>query len=232
MKQWLKKINVDINSEQERKLMQLVSLFKSWNKKINLSSFNDDESIILKHIVDSLLSVKFEEWKNSKKIIDLGTGGGFPGLPLAIFFPQKKFTLIDSVNKKIEAVNEMVEDLKLKNVETHSERIEKIGQEKMFREKFDVVVERALAKYSTMLEYCLPCVKKNGFLIAYQTPEIEKEIKLKEKVLQLLGGKIVSKKIFDLPNNAGTREILVIKKIKSTPKKYPRKIGIPKKSSL
>lgn len=232
MKQLLETYGIKINQEQEKKLVHLVALFQEWNKKINLSSFNDNESIITKHIIDSLLSVSFDEWKDAKNIIDLGTGGGFPGLALAIFFPQKKFLLVDSVKKKTEAVHDIAKKIQLKNVETLSERIEIIGQEKNTREKFDIVVERALAKFTTMLEYCLPCLKKNGYLIAYQTPEIEKEINLQKKILRFLGGEIVYKKIFHLSESAGEREILVIKKIQNTPKQYPRKVGIPKKNPL
>lgn len=225
-------LQISLSDQQKEKLTKLVSLFQEWNGKMNLSSFNDERTIYVKHIVDSLLAANIEEIEKATNIIDLGTGGGFPGIPLAIIFPEKKFLLVDSVQKKISAIKDIVEKLMLDNVTTMSARIEELGQEKNMREKFDVVTERALAKYSTMLEYCLPLVKCGGTLIAYQTPEIAIDIEEKKTVLQKLGGRIKNIFQYELPENFGRRTILVIEKKEETPKEFPRKTGTPKKFPL
>lgn len=232
IKQFFTEAGIQISIKQEAKFKSLLNLFKEWNKKINLSSFNDNETIIIKHLLDSLLPAKSDEFRKAKTILDLGTGGGFPGLPLAIIFPEKKFLLVDSVSKKINAVENIANKLELKNIQTKTSRIEEIAHNKNVREKFDIVTERALAKFSTMLEYCLPCVKIGGSLVAYQTPEVKTEIENKKKVIKLLGGELNRTEEYLLPSNAGKRLILFIKKIKPTPKNFPRSIGIPKKSEL
>ena len=232
IKKFLATVGIQIDNEQENKLNLLLNLFKEWNKKINLSSFNNNETIIIKHFVDSLLPIQSDEFKKAKTVLDLGTGGGFPGLPLAIIFPKKEFLLVDSVSKKINAIENIASELELKNIQTRADRIEELAHYKNIRGQFDVVTERALSKFSTMLEYCLPCAKIGGSLIAYQTLEIKTEVKNKKEVIKLLGGKLDRIEEYLLPNDTGKRLILFIKKIKSTPKKFPRAIGIPKKSPL
>lgn len=221
-----------MNEQQKDALKKLVTLFKEWNEKINLSSFNDEKTINIKHCADSLLPINAKEFQNAKTILDLGTGGGFPGIPLAIMFPKKSFTLVDSVQKKIEAVKDMAQSLNLKNVKTISERIEIMGQDKKYREQFDMVTARALAKFPTMLEYCLPCVKIGGTLVAYQGQEIYEYLKDSRKIITLLGGKLKRTEEYELPEKQGKRLVVFILKISSTPKQYPRAIGIPKKSPL
>ena len=213
-------------------LKKLVTLFQEWNTVMNLSSFNNTETIWKKHIFDSLLIGSYPALINAKHIIDIGTGGGFPGLPLAIIFPEKKFTLVDSTQKKITAVIDIMQKLHLKNVETVCERIETLARKNTFREQFDVVTERALAKSSTMLEYTLPFLRIGGTLFAYQTPATKKDLEEKKTILTTLGGSIKNILHENLPNSAGERAIFVIEKVKKTPQEFPRQTGIPKKYPL
>lgn len=213
-------------------LKKLVTLFQEWNTVMNLSSFNDTETIWKKHIFDSLLIGSYPALINAKHIIDIGTGGGFPGLPLAVIFPEKKFTLVDSTQKKITAVMDIAHKLHLKNVEAVCERIEILARKNTFREQFDVVTERALAKFSTMLEYTLPFLRIGGTLFAYQTPATKKDLEEKKNVLTTLGGSVKNILHENLPNSAGERAIFVIEKVKKTPQEFPRQTGIPKKHPL
>ena len=232
MKEFFSEAGIEINETQEKKFQKLLEIFKIENGKINLSSFNDDKNIIIKHFVDSLLPCRHMTFSSAKNLVDLGTGSGFPGLALAIMLPQIQCILIDSVQKKIDAVERMAQFSGIKNVEVLCERIEAVGQNKKFRERFDIVTERALAKVSTMLEYCLPLAKINGMLIAYQTQESTHEFEEKKDVLEMLGGKIESEKEFFLPQNTGKRKIFFIKKIFHTKNIFPRKIGEPKNKPL
>lgn len=232
MKELFLEAGIEISEYQEKKFQKLLEIFKIENEKINLSSFNDKENIIIKHFIDSLLAWKIEAFSHAKKLIDVGTGSGFPGLALAIMFPHIQFVLVDSVQKKIDAVERMAKFSEIKNVKIVCERIEALGQNNMFRETFDIVTERALAKVSTMLEYCLPLAKINGCLIAYQTPESTHEFEEKKGVVEMLGGKIESEKEFFLPKNSGKRKIFIIKKVFHTKNIFPRKIGVPKNNPL
>jgi 16S rRNA (guanine527-N7)-methyltransferase len=227
-----KKAGIEINAEQLKKFSKLLKLFKHWNSIMNLSSFNDDNSIIIKHFIDSLLPTKSNIFNSAESIADLGTGGGFPGMALAIIYPEKTITMVDSIQKKINSIKKMTAEIGLKNSKTICNRIEELGRNKKTRESFDIVTARALAKFSTMLEYCLPLCKVGGYVIAYQTPEIEKELTEKKDILLKLGGKIEN--IFDeiLPLTNEKRKIIFIRKISATPMEFPRPSGTPKKKPL
>jgi len=173
----LSEILHNLPSNQITKLDKLAELFLQWNQKLNLSSIRDLDGVKLKHIVDSLMVIPLEIIKKGQRILDLGTGGGFPGLALAIVFPNSHFTLVDATEKKIAAVRAMAEELKLTNVACLSGRAEELARDKQYREQFDVVVARALAKFPTLLEYCLPFVKVEGKFIAFQGPEMAEEWK-------------------------------------------------------
>lgn len=214
------------------KLEQLADVFLDWNQKLNLSAIRDRDGVLLKHIVDSLLVLPFEPLQGGNKVLDMGTGGGFPGLALAIAFPNAEFTLVDSTEKKIRAVSDMAMKLGLKNVRCLSGRAEELGRDLKLREQFDVVVARAVAPFSVLLEYCLPFVKVGGRFIAYQGPELAQECYRYAEIVKKLGGMIANVHTTELPIENAARCFIDIKKEKRIPATYPRPVGIPKKTPL
>ena len=226
----LQEINIEINEEEINKFYNYMNLLLEWNEKINLTAITEQEDIILKHFVDSLTIYKYIE--DNKSAIDIGTGAGFPGIPLAILKNKNEFTLVDSLNKRINFLNEIKEKLSLKNVTNIHARAEEFGQNKKYREKFDVAVSRAVANLSILVEYLLPVVKLGGKVICMKGSNIEDELKEAEFAISTLGGKVVLKDEFYLPQSDIKRNIIVIEKIKNTPSKYPRKAGTPSKEPL
>lgn len=228
------------------KFEQFLELFKETNSQINLSAIRDDAGIIEKHFIDSCMLAAFAElnspsipleWGGSEskwaggaiRVADLGTGGGFPGIPLAITHPDVEFTLIDSVAKKLRCVDDFSEKLWLKNVKTLAGRAEEIGQNKEYRESFDFVVSRATAYFPTLLEYVIPLLKVGGVFAAYKLDDKD-ELKSARKALVRLGAKIEVVKNYRLGEQK--RTIVFIVKIRNTDKKYPRKVGVPLKAPI
>lgn len=202
-----------------------------WNTKVNLTNITDREEFIEKHYIDSIVAIDFDEIKNAKTIIDVGTGGGFPGVPLAIIFPEKQFVLVDSLNKRLKIIDELTNELGIDNVTTVHGRAEELAQKKEYREKFDVCISRAVANLTSLSELCLPFVKVNGSFIAYKGPSVYEELETAEKVINLLGGKV--DKICDIEvNKELNHKLLFVKKIKNTNKKYPRKPGEPVRNPI
>lgn len=229
----LKSLDFELSEKQTQQFQKLLKLYQDWNAKINLSAIKDEEGIIIKHFYDSLLVSKLNIFsEDNQKIADLGTGGGFPLLPLAIMYPENEFLGVDSVQKKIKVIETIAKELGLKNIQTNSERVETVGQSKKYREQFDIVLTRAFAKWHTLLELSLPLVKTGGKLVAYQGPQILEELEESEKVIEKLGGKIEKLSHFELPEDMGERVFVEIIKIKKTPKEFPRAIGVPKKNPL
>ncbi len=222
------KYDFDLSAAELEKFEALYESFIDWNSKINLSAIRDREGIFEKHFVDSLLGMNFFDF-NNKKILDLGAGGGFPTLPLAIMNPESSITAVDSVGKKTKAIDDMANQLDL-NVKTTNDRIEVLGQDKKFREQFDVVTARALAPWPVLLEYALPFIKKDGYFVAYQGPSIMDDLDTYENLETRLGGEIERINAIQLGDNE--RIFVIIKKTKPTPKRYPRMIGEPKKNPL
>ncbi len=220
--------NFSLTATQREKFEKLYTYFLEWNGKINLSAIRDRDGIFEKHFVDSLLGMKFLDF-NNKSILDLGSGGGFPVLPLAIMNEDSTFMAVDSVGKKTKAIADMAQRLNLP-VKTTNDRIETLGQDPLFREKFDIVTARALAPWPTLLEYTLPFVKKGGYFMAYQGPSIMKDLEVYENLETRLGGKI--ERITAVGLGDSERIFILIKKKTATPKKYPRMIGEPKKNPL
>ena len=215
---------------QDPKLQQLVDLFLDWNSKINLSSIRDAEGVWEKHIADSLLlseqvSLDGQAWR----VLDIGTGGGFPSLPLAVKFPSLKFTSVDSVGKKLKAVQSMADELGCK-IKTQHARIEDLGQDKQYREQYDLVLARALAPWPVLLEYALPFVKVGGRFIAYQGPGVREDLINFKNLERKLGGLIV--KVHETTLGDSERIFVEIKKQSSTSRKFPRANGIPRKEPL
>lgn len=228
----LKTLLPNLTTHQTQKLEQLADLFLEWNQKLNLSAIRDRDGIVLKHIVDSLLILPFHLFNPGDRVMDLGTGGGFPGLALAIVYPSARFTLVDSTEKKIRAVEAMAKALELQNVRCLSGRAEELARKRDMREHFDVVVARALAAFPTLLEYCLPFVKIGGHFIAYQGPELAEEYQKYSGVAKKLGGRIEAVHTTKLPIEEAGRCFIVVKKENLTPPPYPRQVGTPKKNPL
>ena len=201
-----------------------------WNEKINLTAITDREEFITKHFVDSVLCYHFQEYVNADSVIDIGTGAGFPGIPLAILSPDKEFVLADSLHKRLKVVDALTSAIGLDHVTTVHGRAEELAKNKIYREKFDVCVSRAVANMAVLAEYCLPFVRVGGYLLAYKGPDAEKEADEAKKALKVLGGKlkrIEAVNLADFDHN-----IIVIEKIKETPAKYPRKAGTPAKEPI
>ena len=224
------KIDINLDNEICNKLYNYMNLLLEWNEKINLTAITDEKEIILKHFIDSFTINKFI---NSGDImLDIGTGAGFPGLPIKIIRPEVDVFLMDSLNKRINFLNEVIELLQLKNIEAFHSRAEEMAKNNKFREKFDVVTSRAVAKLNILLEYMLPYTKVNGKCLCMKGPNIEEEIKEAEKALKILGGEIEKIEKIILPDSNIERNIIIIRKKSATPLKYPRKAGMPTKEPL
>jgi 16S rRNA (guanine527-N7)-methyltransferase len=232
MKEASLEVGIDLSEYQYNQFIKYMKLLQEWNEKINLTAIIEDEEIIKKHFIDCIKAFKSENITKAKTIIDVGTGAGFPGLPIAIMNPNVEVTLLDSLNKRINFLNLVVEELSLKNVKTIHSRAEDGARNKELREKFDVATSRAVANMAVLSEFCLPYVKVNGYFVALKGPAIEDELKDGQKAINTLGGEfknIIEVKIeeSDLKHN-----IVEIKKIKQCPKVYPRKAGTVNKKPI
>ncbi|MBQ9608347.1 MAG: 16S rRNA (guanine(527)-N(7))-methyltransferase RsmG [Lachnospiraceae bacterium] len=224
--------NIDETLIDDNKLEQFELYYEMLikkNKVMNLTAITDREEVILKHFTDSIALAKYYEFSN-QKLIDVGTGAGFPGIPLKIIFPMLQVTLFDSLNKRIKFLQEVIDELDLKNIEAVHGRAEEGGQDIKMREKFDIAVSRAVANMAVLSEYCLPFVKEGGYFIPYKTLDIDDELDSAKKAISILGGK--TEKIEKLDISGLGRSFVFIKKIKSTPKAYPRKPGTANKQPL
>lgn len=227
---YLSKIEVMLNEKQYNQFYKYMNLLIEWNEKINLTAIIEPKEIILKHFVDSLTIAKYI--KQNQKMIDVGTGAGFPGIPLKIYCEELNVTLADSLNKRIVFLNEVIKELGLEKIETIHGRAEELGQNIKYREKYDIAASRAVANLSTLSEYLLPFIKKSGYCICMKSANIEEEINNAKSAINILGGSIEKVEKFNLPESEIGRSIIKINKDKNTPKKYPRKAGTPAKEPL
>ena len=230
IKEYMNKINIEISDKQIEKFFDYMNLLLEWNEKINLTAITEPEDIILKHFVDCATILKYIEDKD--KIIDIGTGAGFPGIPLKILNEKLDITLMDSLNKRINFLNEIINKLDLKNIVAIHARAEELARNKEYREKFDIATSRAVANLSTLSEYMLPFVKKDGMLISMKGSNIEEEVKNAKKAIKILGGEIEKIDNFNLANTNNIRNIITIKKVVKTPREFPRKAGKPSKEPI
>lgn len=221
-------IGIEISQENAKQFYKYMKLLLEWNEKMNLTAITDPEEIILKHFVDSLTIMPY--LSNANTILDVGTGAGFPGLPLKILESNKEFTLLDSLNKRITFLQTVISELELKNVQAIHGRAEEYISQK--RESYDIVTSRAVAKLNVLIEYMLPFVKVGGRCICMKSFEIEGELKEAKKAIEILGGKIEKVDEITLPTTDIKRKIVIIKKVKNTPNKYPRKAGTPAKEPI
>ena len=225
-----KEIDIVFTEEQLEQFYKYMNLLIEWNEKINLTAIIEPKEIILKHFIDSLTIIKYME--PNKTLIDIGTGAGFPGIPVKILRKDLKITLLDSLNKRIKFLNEVIEKLSLKNITTTHARIEEYAKNKEYREKFDIVTSRAVANLTTLTEYMLPMVKVKGKAICMKGADVDEEMLKSKNSIKILGGKIYKVEEFKLPKSEYKRNLIIIEKTNTTPNKYPRKPGIPSKEPL
>ena len=225
----LKKINIEINDKQLKQLERYYELLVEWNKKINLTNIIDKEQVYLKHFYDSITLSRVIDLKKEQALCDIGTGAGFPGLVLKIIFPNLKITLVDSLNKRIEFLKEVIKELKLENIEVYHDRAEEFARKN--REKFDIVTARAVAHLSILLEYSIPMIKVNKYFIAMKA-NIDSELEESNSALNKLNAQIIDIDKFKLPVEDSNRTIIKIKKIEKTNNTYPRKNNEIKKKRL
>lgn len=228
----LENLGIILTDRQKDQFERYYEMLVEWNKVMNLTGITDYDEVNLKHFTDSLTLVRNVDMKEITTMIDIGTGAGFPGMPIKIAFPHIKVVLLDSLNKRIKFLNAVIEELELKGIETLHGRAEDYARKEQYREKFDLCASRAVANLSTLSEYCIPFIKTGGRFISYKSGESTEEIEQSKKAVDILGGKIENVDKFLLADSDIRRALVVIRKEKNTPKKYPRKVGIPGKEPL
>lgn len=232
----LEQLSITLSGEQVQQFLTYYEYLVEKNKVMNLTAITEYEEVITKHFLDSLAVVKTSCFKPEKlagkRLIDIGTGAGFPGIPLKIAFPELEILLLDSLNKRINFLNEVTEMLGLTKINTVHGRAEDYAKQKGYRESFDFCVSRAVANLSTLSEYCIPFVKQGGCFISYKSGSVDQELIQAEKAVKILGGQREEVVRFSLADTDMDRSFVVIRKAKPTPKKYPRKAGLPSKEPL
>lgn len=223
-------IGVSLNEENLDKLYKYKNLVLEWNEKINLTAITDDSEFAVKHFIDSLTINKYIE--PNKTIIDIGTGAGFPGIPLKILNKENKIVLFDSLNKRLKVLEDIIDKIELKNIETLHGRAEEIFKNRQYREKYDIAVSRAVAALNVLAELMLPAVKIGGICICMKGNNAEEEINEAKKAIKELGGEIIKVEKVMLPELNLERNIVILKKVKQTPNRYPRKPGTPQKEPI
>ena len=233
-KHGLEELNITLTDEQIEQFLQYYEMLVEKNKVMNLTGITEYEEVIQKHFLDSLSLIRVIPDIASQKltVIDLGTGAGFPGIPLKIAFPELDITLMDSLNKRILFLQEVIDALGLKKVSAVHGRAEEMASNATHRQQYDLCVSRAVSNLAVLTEYCLPFVKKGGLFVAYKSADSDAEIQEGKKAISILGGKLTSVDKFQLPDSDLRRALVCIKKVKDTPKKYPRKAGTPAKLPL
>ena len=228
----LAELGIELTDRQIEKFLLYYEMLVEWNGFMNLTAITEYDEVMKKHFIDSLSLIKAYDLNQKKKVIDIGTGAGFPGLVLKIAFPQLEITLLDSLNKRIQFLDAVIQNLSLTGVETVHGRAEDFAKPGKLRECFDLAVSRAVSNLSTLSEYCLPFVKQGGYFISYKSEKISEETEAAKNAITLLGGKIRKQVDFTLPDSDIYRNFLLIEKVTATPKKYPRKAGLPSKEPL
>ena len=228
----LKELRIELNENMKNQFDRYYELLVEWNKVMNLTGITEYEEVNEKHFIDSLSIVKVIDINKIDNIIDIGTGAGFPGIPLKIAFPHLKVTLLDSLNKRIKFLNAVIDELNLNHIETIHGRAEDYAKKTEYRENYDLCVSRAVANLSTLSEYCVPYVKVGGLFISYKSGDIDEEIVKSKPAIKILGAEIENVIKFKLPGTDIHRSRVKIKKVSTTKKKYPRKAGLPAKEPL
>lgn len=225
-------LDIELDAKQLCQFIQFYELLAEWNSFMNLTAITEFDDVMKKHFIDSLSIVKAVDMKKEMKCIDIGTGAGFPGIPIKIAFPHLKITLLDSLKKRVTFLDHVINELGLKSIEALHGRAEDYAAPGKLRERYDLCFSRAVANLSTLSEYCIPYVKQNGFFVSYKSEKITEEMKSSYKAIQILGGKLEKQVDFTLPESDIYRNLIVIKKVKQTPGKFPRKAGVASKDPL
>ena len=228
----LEELHIQLTEEQVQQFIKYYEMLVEKNKVMNLTAITEFDEVIEKHFLDSLSLIKVYDLKKDISVLDMGTGAGFPGIPLKIAFPELKVTLADSLNKRILFLQEVIDELHLENIEAVHARAEELGKNKTYREMYDLVVSRAVANLSSLEEYCVPFVKIGGNFISYKSEKISEESIAAQHAIGLLGGKVTGQKEFMLPESDIYRNLFIIKKKSATPGKYPRKAGLPSREPI
>lgn len=228
----INQFGLKLDDHQTAQFIEFYELLVEWNRVMNLTAITEWNDVCTKHFVDSISLCKALDCTENLSVIDVGTGAGFPGIPLKIVFPNLRMTLLDSLGKRVKFLNEVIGYLGLENIEAIHGRAEDFAKPGLLREQFDLCVSRAVANLSTLSEYCLPYVKIDGFFISYKSEKISGEMQAAKHAIELLGGSVYGQKEFILPNSDIYRNLFQVKKVSSTPKKYPRKAGLPSKEPL
>ena len=223
-------VGLEFDEEKYNKFIKYKDILKFWNNKINLTTIVEDEDIIKKHFIDCVKIFKFSQLRDISNVIDIGTGAGFPGIPMKIVNPKIKVVLLDSLNKRINFLNQVISDIELNDIKCIHGRAEDFSKDIGYREKFDAAVSRAVANLTVLSEFCIPYIKLGGYFVAMKGPSVEDEINESKKAVSILGGKIED--IIKIENDDLNHNLVVIKKIKRTPNMYPRKAGMVSKKPL
>lgn len=228
----LKSLGVEPSREMMERFELYMERVLEWNERVNLTAIRDRDAFIEKHFIDSVCCISDSRWKEAVNVIDVGTGAGFPGLPLAIVSPEKKFLLVDSLNKRIRILNGILEELGMKNASALHGRAEELARQKKYREKFDICVSRAVSRLSVLAEYCLPFIREGGRLIAYKGPDADGEVSEAASALSVLGGSVEEVSATCMEKYGVNHRIVYVKKVKKIPASYPRKAGTPERNPL
>ncbi len=234
LQKYMEEHGIALSSDQLQKFASFYDLLIEKNKVMNLTAITEPDEVVTKHFIDSLSVISFFEDISSGEymVIDVGTGGGFPGIPLKIAFPNLHITLFDSLQKRILFLQDVISQLGLSDIDAIHGRAEDFGRDESYREKYDLCVSRAVANLSTLSEYCLPFVKSGGTFISYKTDSVDEELSAATEAIRVLGGGNPRIEKYELYSTDAIRSLLIIDKVKPTPKKYPRKAPLPKKSPL
>ncbi|GGJ56381.1 16S rRNA (guanine(527)-N(7))-methyltransferase RsmG [Virgibacillus salexigens] len=230
--QALQQKGISLDERQQEQFAIYYRTLIEWNEKINLTGLTKENDVYLKHFYDSISAAFYYDFTHARTICDVGAGAGFPSIPLKICFPHLQVTIVDSLKKRIGFLNQLATDLDLKEVAFYHDRAENFGKNRQFRESFDVVTARAVARMSVLSELCLPLTEKNGVFLAMKGSKASEEVKQGEVAIGELGGKIFAMHTFTLPEEASERSIIEVIKMRKTPKKYPRKAGLPNKEPI
>lgn len=223
------KLGIELTATQLDQFCAYGDLLLEWNKRMNLTRITDEREVLVKHFLDSMA---FNPYLQGNKVVDIGTGAGFPGLPLKILNPEREFVLVDSLSKRLDFLNHVIAVLGLRGIKTVHARAEDFGRDPHYRQQFDTAVARALARLPVLLEYVIPALKVGGLFVAAKGPQVEEEIEEAKYALQVLGSRLLTVETVNLGEGAENHALLLIQKLKDTPKAYPRKAGVPQKKPL